>query len=166
MSTERAEDTFRVREAFAEDHTLLQSVLDGSVGVSGARVYGMAADELLRHNRVYMAFLADRPMGCVMATLAEPMVLHCLHVVPEHRRKGYAGTLLSSAILDMDETRPVTFWTAVDPARRSGVERCLSLGFNHLTIDFAEISAPLSEMCVMIRPARETPDADEIKLAS
>src|SRR4051794_319612 len=101
MNSEQAEGDFRVREAITEDHPLLQSILDGSLGEPNTRVYGMAADELLRQNRVYIAFFQERPTACVMATLTEPMVLHCLHVIPEYRRRGHAGTLLTSAIQQM-----------------------------------------------------------------
>jgi hypothetical protein len=153
MSIDQAEDCFRVRVAIAEDRPLLQAILDASLGESNARVYGLAADELLKQNRVYLAFFEGKPTACVMATLTEPMVLHCLHVVFGARRRGHAGALLTSAIRQMDEDAPAAFWTAVDPRRRSGVERCLSLGFVQLHVDFADMSESLSEMCVMLRPA-------------
>jgi hypothetical protein len=154
MNPEEAEGTFRVRKAVTKDYQLLQTVLDGSLGIAGATVYGMAADELIDHNHVYLAFLAEHPVACVMATQSEPIVWHCLHVEPMVRRLGHAGTLLSVAIGQLDETdEPRAYWTAVDPARQSGVDRCLSLGFCVLSIDFADIQTELGQMCVMVRPA-------------
>lgn len=153
MSRERAEGDFRVRRAVPDDRAILQMILDGSFGGTGSRVHGLGVDDLLHQNRVYLAFVNERPMGCVMATLTDPMILHCMHVLPEHRRAGHAGAMLTTAIGHIDKTTPVEFWTAVDPARKSGVERCRSLGFLELAVDFTELSAALSGMCVMVRPA-------------
>lgn len=130
MAERTADDAFRVRLADLSDLPHLQVVLDGAAGTVGAHVHGSSAAQLLTENHVYLGFLGEAPVGCVMATLDPPVVLHCLSVVVDKRNQGHAGSVLGEAILHLDETvAPLFYWAAVDPLLPSAEQRFAQLGF-------------------------------------
>jgi len=142
----------RIRLADTRDVDHLQTVLDGASDILDARVYGMSAAELLAANQVYIGYASEAPIGCVMATFEAPVVIHCLSVVVSHRRNGFAGVLLAAAVAEMDRrSQPLSYWAAVDPARRSAEMRFSRLGFIR-----ADTSVGLVDgMQLMFREAQE-----------
>ena len=142
-----ANDACTVRLATPADHDLLQVVLDGSAGVLDADVFGMKAAQLLYAHQVHIGFLEGAPIGCVMATVAPTTGIHGLNVVPTHRSKGHASTLVRAVIEHNDGLQEQqSYWTAVDPNAPGAIERFGKLGFEVVA------GSDYKHLKLMIRP--------------
>lgn len=119
-----------IRLATPDDVGSLQVVLDGSSGLTHADVYGLHASGLLGEHQVHIAFVADEPIGCIMATAASTTIIHGLSIVGSHRGRGHASALIQAVIDHNDGVRgPHTYWTAADAEIAGALDRFERLGF-------------------------------------
>ena len=128
-----ANDACTVKLATIDDSNLLQVVLDDSAGFRNADVFGLRAAQLIDAHQVHIALVGDPPIGCVMVTVADSVVIHGLNVVQGHRNRGHATTLVRAALAHNDGAHATeVYWTAVDPNVEGARERFVKLGFENV----------------------------------
>lgn len=120
-----------MREAEITDAAALQRVLDEASGESNASIHGDGAASLLSIHRVYLGFVEEAVVGCVMATVYDGMaIIHNLAVSMRYRNRGHATTLVKSAMYLLNQPTELTYWAAADPGNPSAVKRFHTLGFS------------------------------------
>lgn len=119
-----------VRSAETTDSHLLQRVLDDASGSTNAMIFGDDAGRLLSAHRVYLGFVDEHVVGCVMASVdATSALIHNLAVSQQHRNRGHATTLVQSVMAHLNDPVDRTYWAAADPTNPSAVKRFHLLGF-------------------------------------
>lgn len=160
---EPANDACLVRLAGSGDEDPLQRVLDESSGQMAAAIFGHGAADLLVSYNVYLGYIGDVPIGCVMADVeCDVAIILNLAVCETHRNRGHASTLVLAAMAHMDQPGRRTYWTATDPGNPSAARRFHLLGFrtvaeegpNGLTLMVRERDA------IHDIPKRRSPDTD------
>lgn len=154
-----ANDACTVRLAGPSDHFMLQTVLDGSAGAENATIHGVAARQLLDDHQIHLAFVGDRPIGCIMATRANVTVIHGLNVVTTHRGRGHASALIRAVMVYNDEAYGrQNYWTAASSEISGAISRFQKLGFQ-------PVDELRSELTLMIRRSAGPPVASPIDAA-
>ena len=123
-------------------------MLDDASGSTNALIFGDGAERLLSMHRVYLGFVDDHVVGCVMASVdATSALIHNLAVSQQHRNQGHATTLVKSAMAHLDDPVDLTYWAAADAANPSAIKRFHMLGFVPYRDDVAR------DIILMVREA-------------
>ena len=80
--------------------------------------------------RVLLGRVDGQPIGVLVISLADPVILHGLGVSPPMRRQGYGLQLIQHAIQSLSASYPTSaVWTAIDPSYPDALSQFLRLGF-------------------------------------
>jgi len=109
----------------------LEAVLEAADAERVSALTEFDAADLLAEQDVFIAYVADEPIGCIMAMSGPITVIHGLFVVPAQRGRGYGCELIRAALpaFEQSDVRR-EYWTAIEARNDGARERFIRFGFS------------------------------------